>query len=218
LKAIDKVWTIDPHRPDRRTIEKVAGIVSMGGVVVFPTRGLYGLGADSQNPQAVKRVFDLKGRDYQKPLLVLIAGLHTLDTVSLLAGGVAVDLMRHFWPGKVTFVIPARKDLSPLLTGGSQKIGVRVPGHPVAAALVGALGRPLTGTSANLSGEAGCTHPDRLDPGLVGDVDGVLDAGPLRGGSGSTVVDICGDVPRILREGAVSASEIMAAFGRYSPG
>jgi L-threonylcarbamoyladenylate synthase len=206
---------VDPERPDRSIVEKTAGIVVRGGVIIYPTRGLYGLGADALNPAAVKRVFDLKGRDHRKALLVLIADMQCLQQVARPPAGAALHLMRFFWPGKVTFVLPARNDLPPALTGKGLNIGVRIPGHPVAAALVKALGRPLIGTSANLSEAGGCADAKQLDPALVAGVDCVLDAGALEGGAGSSVVDLTGSVPRILRAGAVSAAQIMAAFDRY---
>ena len=206
---------MDAQRPDRLAIDCAAAIVDRGGVIVFPTHGLYGLGADALNPRAVQRVFDLKGRQRNKPLLVLVADMASLERAALRPASAALHMMRHFWPGKVTFVLPARSDLPRALTGGTTKIGVRIPGHPVAAALVKALGRPMTGTSANLAGAGGCSEIKQLDPALAAGVNGILDAGPLTGGKGSSIVDLCGAVPEILREGTVSAGAILAVFDQY---
>jgi L-threonylcarbamoyladenylate synthase len=215
LKVTDKIQVVDHRYPDERTIGHAAGIIQRGGVVIFPTRGLYGMGADAASKQAVERIFTLKGRDKRKPLLLLVADMGSLNTVAVPPAGAGLHLIRTFWPGKVTFIVPARPHLLPALTGGGATIGVRIPGHPVAAALVNAVGRPLTGTSANLSDADGCADVGRLDPALVAGVDGILDAGPLKGGSGSTVVDITGKTPAIVREGAVRASEIMDALDQY---
>jgi L-threonylcarbamoyladenylate synthase len=187
-----------------------------GAVVVFPTRSLYGLGADAFNARAVERVFDLKGRNPAKPLLVLVDSLEMIERVARPLNALARHLMASFWPGQVTLVVPARDELPVGLTGGSGTIGVRQVAHPVAVALVAALGSPLTGTSANLSGAGGCAVVDRIAPVIRDAADLVLDAGPLAGGAGSTVVDVTGDAPVILREGVVAAAEIMAAFDRFT--
>jgi len=122
--------------------------------------------------------------------------------------------MDQFWPGRVTLVFEAAGTLPHQLTAGTAKIGIRLPGHPVAAALVKSLGRPLTGTSANLSGRPGCRCIDDLDPQLIKQLDIVLDAGPLKGGTGSTVVDVTQDMPKILREGEISGKEILTLTNR----
>jgi L-threonylcarbamoyladenylate synthase len=208
---------VDPDRPDPAVIETAAGILRRGGVVVFPTRCLYGLAADALNAAAVARVFALKHRPAANPLLVLV---HDRSGVASLVRRVTPDadrLMQHFWPGLVTVVCAARESLPAGLTAGTGKIGIRVPSHPVAAALVKAAGVPLTGTSANLSGQAGCARVEALDPELAAGVDAVLDAGPLAGGPGSTVVDTTGEVPRVLRAGSVSARAVLRLLANRQP-
>ena len=182
--------------------------------MVFPTHGLYGLGGDPFNPSAVQRIFDLKGRAPDQPLLVLIAEIKDLNRVARAPNTMARDLMARFWPGKVTFVLAARKELPAALTGGRGKIGVRLVGHPVAASLVRALAAPLTGTSANISGIGGCATIDQIDIKLIQGVQMVLDAGCLAGGQGSTVVDVTGQKPLVLREGAVPGREVLEVLAR----
>jgi L-threonylcarbamoyladenylate synthase len=203
---------VDPLRPDGAVITRAVQTIRGGGLVIFPTRGLYGLGADPFNPRAVDAVFDLKRRTRQMPLLVLIADMTALERVAPAPSPMALALMRRFWPGKVTFVLPARRELPEALTGGSAKIGVRLVAHPVAAALVRALDAPLIGTSANTSGAGGCAEIRQVDARLLRAAGLVLDAGPLEGGPGSTVVDVTGPIPQVLREGAVAARAIMEAF------
>ncbi|MFZ1983333.1 MAG: L-threonylcarbamoyladenylate synthase [Desulfatitalea sp.] len=215
MKTIARVSAIDALHPDRRIIARSADMLRRGAVVVFPTRGLYGLGADAFNARAVERIFDLKGRNPAKPLLVLVDSLEMIARIARPLNALARHLMASFWPGRVTLVVPARDDLPVGLTGGGT-IGVRLVAHPVAVALVAALGSPLTGTSANLSGAPGCAAVDQHDPAIRDAADLVLDAGLLAGGPGSTVVDVTGDVPVILREGVVAAAEIMAAFDRFT--
>lgn len=203
---------MDPARPDGAVIARAAQTIRSGGVVVFPTSGLYGLGADPFSPEAVQRIFKIKGRRAGKALLVLIADLEMLERVATTPNAMALGLMHRFWPGRVTFILGARKELPAALTGNSGKIGVRLVAHPVAAALVRALAGPLTGTSANISGAGGCAAVQTMEARLSHNVDLVLDAGLLAGGPGSTVVDVTGETPVILRQGAVSSSTIMEAF------
>lgn len=212
MKPIANIVPVDPVRPDSTAIDRAVHAIRAGGVVVFPTHGLYGLGADPFNPEAVQRIFKLKGRQAGKALMVLIADMNTLGRVAMAPNAMGADLMRRFWPGRITFLLPARKELPPILTGGGPKIGVRQVAHPVAAALVRALDAPLTGTSANISGTGGCATIQAIDVELLKGADLVLDAGRLAGGVGSTVVDVTGRTPLILREGAVPAVEIIAAF------
>ena len=193
-------------------IAESARVIRNGGVVVFPTRHLYGLAADAFNPQAVQRVFDIKRRPPEKPLLLLI---NQREDMRMLADDIppaAVCLMDAFWPGKITIVLPAGPLIDETLTGGTGKIGIRVPAHPVATALVKAVGRPVTGTSANISGTPGCSTVSELDPRVAEDADLILDAGPLTPGTGSTVVDARPEGVTILREGTISRCAIESAL------
>jgi L-threonylcarbamoyladenylate synthase len=217
MNAEKKHFTLDPATPDPGLIAKAAAVIRGGGVVVFPTQGLYGLGADALNPAAVDRIFALKGRDPGKPLLVLIHRRGQLDRLAAEVNAPARHLMDRFWPGQVTFVLPAAPGLPRGLVSTEGKIGVRLAGHPVAVALAAAVGGPVTGTSANRSGEGGCADLARLQPEVRAAADLILDAGPLAGGPGSTVVDPGVAPPLILREGSVPAKEILAACAGCSP-
>jgi len=187
-------------------------MIKQGGVVVFPTRGLYGLGADALDPDAVEKIIKIKQRPADNPILVLIYSRRQLDSLVKNISPAAAAIMDAFWPGRVTLVFDACDSLSNRLTARSGKIGVRLAGHPVAAALVRQVGRPVTGTSANLSGRPGCHQVQYLDPPVAEQVDLILDAGVLEGGAGSTVVDVTIDPPKILREGQVPADDISGAL------
>lgn len=192
-------------------IHHAVDVLRRGGLAVIPTRHLYGLGVEALNPRAVGRVFAAKQRPPDQPLLILVAGP---DDVHRYARGMderAAALMDMFWPGKVTIVLPARPSLPASLTGGTGRIGIRVPGHPVCRSLTRVLAGPLTATSANISGQPGCHRIADLDPAIVAAADLVLDAGPLVAGVGSTVVDIRPSGVHVLREGAVAAAAIRAA-------
>jgi L-threonylcarbamoyladenylate synthase len=190
-------------------IDRAGAIIQSGGLVIFPTHGLYGIGADALNHAAVARVFGLKGRPADKPLLVLISRQDMLGQLTADVPPLAERLMQRFWPGRVTLVFNARPGLPTGLLSASGKIGVRWVAHPVAAALVTAVGRPITGTSANLSGEKGCACVDEIPQAVLDRVEMVLDAGLLAGGPGSTVVDVTGAEPVILRHGALTAEELL---------
>jgi L-threonylcarbamoyladenylate synthase len=213
LKPTDKIIKVDHrHIPDG-VLRAAVDILARGGVVGYPTRCLYGLGADVFNAGAVQRVFDIKRRPDDKPLLILVPALESIAALAAAVTPPAVRLMKGIWPGRATLVFKAAASLPAALTAGTGKIGIRLPGHPAARALVAAFGGPITGTSANISGRPGCRRVSDFDPALTEQLDLVLDAGPLQGGPGSTVVDVSGETVVILREGAVRAKEIYALVG-----
>jgi L-threonylcarbamoyladenylate synthase len=172
------------------------------------------LGADALHRQAVHRVFAIKQRSEQNPILVLIDHPRQLAQLAKRIPDAATRLMEHFWPGRITLVLEAHDTLPDNLTANTGKIGVRMPGHAVALALVKAVSGPITGTSANLSGRPGCHRIDNLDAQIAGQPDLILDAGGLKGGIGSTVVDVSESKPRILREGEVTSREILAILSK----
>lgn len=206
------VISISPDNPDPAQLQSVAQIITSGGIVIFPTSTLYGLGADASNQQAVERIYQIKGREFDKPILVLIKDLAALAKIVKSVPATASILMKAFWPGGLTLVFQSKETLSPILTAHTGKIGVRIPKHPVAHALINAFGDALTGTSANISGDPGCSRVSELDDRVSGQVDGILDAGPLMGGRGSTVVDVTTQVPNVLREGTISKSQICSVL------
>ena len=205
-----KIHKINPENPDIDLIQEAADTIRKGGVIAFPTRCLYGLGADAFNAEAVERIFKIKQRPTEKPILLLIDDLKRLERLATRISDDAENIMKRFWPGNVTLIFDASARVPDYLTAGTGKIGIRLAGHPVAAALAGSIKGPITGTSANLSGQPGCHRIADLPPAVTDQLDLILDAGPLEGGRGSTVVDASGKVPRVLREGVVSEKEIMS--------
>ena len=201
---------IDPFNPQPELILKAAGLIKKGDIVLFPTRCLYGLGADAFNPEAVDKVFRIKQRPYNKPVSVLIKDTNDLHILVKHIPSTAKCIMDYFWPGQITIVFEAKSTISRNLTGGTGKIGIRMPEHPVALSLVKEVNSPITGTSANFSGKAGCSQIPDLDPLIADELDLILDAGPLEGGIGSSVIDVTGKRPRILRQGEIAAEDIFA--------
>ena len=208
MKTSDKIRKVNGANPNTGIITEAAHIIRHGGVVVFPTRSLYGLGVDAFNARAVNRIFHIKKRPTSKPILVLIEDKDELHRLAATVPPAATAIMKRFWPGRVSIVFQAKEGLSADLTAGTKKIGIRLPGHNIASALVKASDGPITGTSANISGNAGCFQIDDLDEKIADRVDLILDAGPLKGGAGSTVVDVTGDTPLVLRQGELSQKDI----------
>jgi len=203
---------IDPENAQKDFIDEAARIIKNGGIIAFPTRSLYGLGTDALNPKAVQKIFEIKRRPLDKPILVLIKDKDSISDIAREIPQSAIRIMDTFWPGNVTIVLEANSDLPEALTAGTGKIGVRFPQHPVASALAKAFGGPLTGTSANISGEQGCSRISDLDFKIKSKLDLILDAGTLKKGKGSTVVDVTLSPPKVLREGEVPAKDIDDLF------
>jgi L-threonylcarbamoyladenylate synthase len=178
-------------------------VIRNGGVIAYPTDTFYGLGADPRNPLAVRRLFEIKGRSERQPVLLLIADADDAAAWASLLPAPARLLMERFWPGPLTLVLPARHDVLPELTGGTGRIGLRVPGSDLTRSLLRYLGGGLTGTSANRSGGSDPRSADDVLHALGDRIDLVLDGGPSQAALPSTVVDAGEDPPRVLRAGAV---------------
>lgn len=209
-----KMLRIDPLHPAHDLINEAALVIKNGGVIAFPTRHLYGLGADAFNADAVNSVFEIKRRPHDKPLLVLIDKHYDLTRLVQQVPYAATRIMERFWPGAVTIVFRAKHILPKNLTAGTERIGVRMPEHPVALALTTAVQGPITATSANITDRSGCSLVSEMDPLITDKLDLIIDVGALKGGMGSTVVDVTGDFPKILRQGAVSEKDIFAAVSQ----
>lgn len=192
---------------DEAGISEAARIVKSGGLVVYPTDTVYGLGCDPLNPNAVRRVFRVKERE-AKPLPILAAGVEDAGKIAHLTPK-ALRLAARFWPGPLTLVLVKKPLLPPIATCGLDTVGVRVPGYQPTLQLIRESGGLLVGTSANKSGaEPPRTAGDAIRQ-IGGEVDLVLDGGPTPGGLPSTVVDLTGDEPRLLRRGPIKLEEIL---------
>jgi len=203
-----KIIRIDPAGPGPEAIAGAGSIIRKGGVVIFPTQCLYGIAADALNEKAVEKVFDIKKRPQNNPILVLVPDQNCLEDLAESIPEPARKLMKAFWPGGLTLVCQAKPTVPKRLTAGSGKLGIRIPSHPAAKALVDFVGFPITGTSANLSGKPGCDRISLLDPSIFETSDLILDAGILKGGIGSTIVDVTVFPLRIIREGFISENQI----------
>jgi L-threonylcarbamoyladenylate synthase len=191
-------------------IDAAVRLLQGGGVVAIPTDTLYGLAADASNPDAIERVFAIKERPDGMALPVLLADTEQLGLVATEVSAQVMRVAESFWPGPLTLIVKRNDDLPPRLTSGNPTVAVRVPGHPVPRELAWRLGRPITGTSANISGDP---DPHTLDAlrAQVGDrVDYLISSGPVPAGTASTIVDLTGETPRLLREGVIPFENIAA--------
>jgi L-threonylcarbamoyladenylate synthase len=191
----------------------VVEALKRGGVIVFPTETLYGLGADALNDAAVDKVFQLKGRDRRNPIPVLVADQEMLHSLVAKVPKTAQKLIDRYWPGPLTLVLPGRKDIPKALCNHTGGVGVRISSQPIAALIVKALGRPLTATSANPSGGEAARTLQQAKTYFAGRVELFLEGGTLTSRSGSTVVEPTEDSIRIIREGEIGASELQRFLG-----
>jgi L-threonylcarbamoyladenylate synthase len=195
-------------KADSQGIKQASQLILQGGVVAFPTETFYGLGADAGDVVALQKVFQIKGREENKPLLLLVAGRTWVQDLVKKISPAAEALIERFWPGPLTLVFEASAHLPPILTANTGKVGLRVSSHPVTQALVQAVGRAITGTSANLSGQASPSLAAQVSQALGRKVDAILDGGKTAGGLGSTVLDVSAVLPKIIRQGAISQEEL----------
>lgn len=182
--------------------------LSAGALLALPTDTFYALAADPFQEKALAHLFSLKRRAPDKPVLLLVSGP---DMVSRLARDIparAQKLMAHFWPGPLTLILPARPELSRWLTGGTGGVGLRQPRQEVTCRLIAALGFPVTGTSANRAGQAALTRAEEVERIFGEDLALILDEGPCPGGLPSTVVNLSGSPPRLVRDGAVAPAAL----------
>ena len=198
-------------------VEKGIKILKEGGVIAFPTDTVYGLGADAFNLKAVERVYEIKNRPEYLPLPLLIADIAQLTTVAEPAFGIAWLLANRFWPGGLTLVLPKTVSLPHYLVKGST-VAVRIPNHPICLALIERLGRPIIGTSANISGKASALTAYEVKRQLGDKVDLIIDGGRCPGGNESTIVDVTHEVPMVLRHGIIPTYEIDKAYKEYLEG
>ena len=180
-----------------------------GGVVVFPTDTLYGVGADVFNVPALRRVFDLKGRPLGLALPVLVSDWEQVGSVAQDIPEIGRRLADRFWPGPLTLVLSRSSRLPDLVTGGRDTVAVRMPDHPIPLALAREFGGPIIGTSANPSGEADLLTLEEVEAQLGSVVDYIIRCGPAPAGVPSTVVDVTTGTPRLIREGALNFETVV---------
>ncbi len=209
-----KTLFLDARNPAH--VEQAAAILRGGGLVAFPTETVYGLGADALQPEAVASIFEAKGRPAWDPLIVHLPGEEQLSEIAVLEGSLrdrVRQLARVFWPGPLTLLLPRTRAVPDAVTAGRALVGVRIPAHPAAQALLRAAGVPLAAPSANRFGHTSPTTAEHVLADLEGRIDAVLDGGPCTVGVESTVLDPGADPMLIYRAGAITAEALAGVCG-----
>lgn len=209
-----EILAVDPEHPQPEAIDRAVEHLAAGGLVAFPTETVYGLGADATNPEAVASLFRAKGRPAANPLIV-----HVLDQDQARLcvsdwSDRASRLAERYWPGPLTIVLPKSPLIPDIVTAGLDTVGVRSPSAPAARALLARLGKPLAAPSANRSNRLSPTLAQHVESDLAGLIDCILDAGPTALGLESTVLDLSGPEPTLLRPGPISREELAGALGK----
>ena len=206
-----KIFKISQSSPDPLVVSEIAELLKTGSVIAYPTDTFYGLGADITNQSAVERLYSIKKRMPEKPILVLISDIMMLRP--LIANGylsqTAERLTDRFWPGPLTLVFNASDSVPPVLTAYTGKIGIRLPDNELCKLLIDKLEHPMTATSANISGENNIDNPSDVEKSIGDKIDALIDGGLTKGGYASTIVDVTGEEPVFIREGIIQNSVII---------
>jgi len=188
---------------DGSSILEAVRIMKGGGVIAYPTETFYGLGADIGNAQALEKIYAIKGRDFDKPISIIIGSREDVATFARDITPAAETLMYRFWPGGITLLFNASEDVPGKLTAKTGKIGIRLSSNPVATLLAQSLSGAITATSANRSGREECVSIEEVVDSIGENLDAVINGGRTPGGAGSTIVDTTVDPPVIVREGII---------------
>lgn len=197
---------------EKENIETAGAILKTGGIVAFPTDTVYGLGSVCTDENAIQKLFDAKGRDEGKPISILVDGPFRAEEIAAKIPESAHRLMHAFWPGALTIILKKRPEISDKLSAGRDTIGLRMPASDVAVRLIETAGSPLAAPSANTSGKRSAVTAEDVREDLDGRIDMILDGGACPVGISSTVVDLTGEEPVILREGSITKSMIDAVL------
>lgn len=195
-------------------LDSAAQVLKSGGLVAFPTETVYGLGANALDTHAVEGIFRAKGRPSDNPLIVHIADTKDINTLAGTVPIVVPLLMDTFWPGPLTLVMPKSEKIPPIITAGLDTVGIRIPSHPIALALIRKAGIPIAAPSANSSGRPSPTLAKHVMEDLAGKVDIIIDGGSTNVGVESTVLDTTSEPPVILRPGGVTMEQLQRLLGK----
>ena len=201
----------------QKQVEEGIAVLKRGGLVAYPTDTVYGLGASIINEDAVRRIYLVKRRPANMAFPLLLANISQIGEVAVNVPPLAWFLAARFLPGALTIVLYRSKSVSDAVTGGSDKVGVRIPAHPVPIALIEGTGAPLIGTSANLSGQPSARTAEEVTRQIGPEIDLIIDGGKVEGGVESTVIDVTLKNPLILRQGAISKEQLENATRSFDP-
>ena len=208
-----KYFKIDKENPEKEILQEAASILRKDGIVAFPTETVYGLGASAFSEKAIKKIYEAKGRPSDNPLIVHIASMDDLEQLTSDKSEKIKILTEKYWPGPLTIVVNKKEGIPDIVTGGLSSVAVRFPSSEIAQALIKETKLPLAAPSANISGRPSPTNGIAVLEDLKGKIDVVLDAGPCLFGVESTVIDLTGDIPMILRPGSITYEMLLETLG-----
>ena len=198
---------LDPRAPD--TLEIGAAIIRSGGLLGIPTETVYGLGANGLDPDAVLKIFEAKGRPQDNPLILHVSGPEQVEHFCHDIPEIAWTLMEHFWPGPLTLVLPAKENVPKRTTAGLDTVAIRCPDHDLTRAIIRASGVPIAAPSANISGKPSPTTAQHVYHDMQGKIEAIVDGGACSVGLESTIVDLTGPEPRLLRPGGITPEQLL---------
>jgi len=208
-----EIVKVDSKNPEKKVIERAARILIRGGLVAFPTETVYGLGANALDEDAVLKIFEVKNRPSDNPLIIHIAKIDDLYLISSKVPKKAEKLVQKFWPGPLTLVLPRSEIVPDPPVAGLSTVAIRMPSHPVAHALISMSDLPIAAPSANLAGRPSPTTAEHVVKDLDGKIELILDGGEITFGVESTVIDFTSPVPTILRPGPITVEELREELG-----
>ncbi|MBN1352118.1 threonylcarbamoyl-AMP synthase [candidate division KSB1 bacterium] len=205
---MSRIIKINPDNPDPNSLQDAAEIINAGGVIGYPTETVYGLGAGISNSSAVERIFKIKGRDFNKALIVIVNSIEMLQPLVQDMPPDAESLMNRFWPGPLTLVFKASPAVNPAISGGRTTIAIRIPDNRICLELLSRCDGPITSTSANIAGEPNSITAMEVEQKLGRWLDLIIDGGASKSSSASTLLDLTTELPKLRRKGAIPANEI----------
>ena len=209
-----EIFSMDENNINDGLLKKAGSIVREGGTVIFPTETVYGLGANALDANAVKKIFEAKGRPSDNPLIVHVADYDGILPLVSEVNDRAKALIKHFMPGPITIIMKRSKAIPDEVTAGLDTVGIRMPSHKIASRFIKLAGIPIAAPSANISGKPSPTRAEHVIHDMDGKVDAIIADGPSGVGVESTVVDVTGEIPMILRPGGITLEDLRSVLGR----
>lgn len=205
---------VEPFEPDENVLKKAAGILRKGGLVAFPTETVYGLGGNGLDSYVCKKIYEAKGRPSDNPLILHVSRIDQINHIVRDIPKNAYNVMKTFWPGPITLVMPKKNCVPIEVTGGLDTVAVRFPSNVIAQSLISMAGFPIAAPSANSSGKPSPTRASHVEFDLYGKIDMIIDGGPSKVGLESTILDVTNKIPIILRPGAISREMLEKVVGK----
>lgn len=200
---------------DLEKLKEPSKIIKDGGIVIFPTETVYGIGTNGFNEKSIKKIYELKKRDFSKPISLLVSNMEMVKMVAKDISDLEYALMERFFPGPFTIILKKRKVVPDILTANGDTVGVRMPSGEIAKKLIEYAGVPIATPSANISGKPSGTNINDIVKDFEGKVNCIIDSGESKLGIASTIVKVVNGVPNILREGSITKEEIQKVSDKY---